>query len=655
MRCALLLLAACTCRSSVVPSDSDDSAVDGITVDAGVLRLGPPAPAVGIYDIVAHPEGGKLYLSNLHVPFVTVLDTATGAWSDALDLRDQGQEYTSFQHLFVADGVLLATDQDKQALLRWSLEDHSVLEPISLDAPFMAGLTSDEGLWIALPDRLLRYQDDAVVEQLPLPFAVQAFDVDDQRVAMLSLDTGELLLTARDGSPLWQVELEETWLNDLLLVGEQVWVTDRESGDVIVFEDGLVLDRRHLGSDTFALVRHGDAVLATCRQGAELPASGAYEGAPGTVIALDQDLEPLWELETDKTIHFLAWDGELWWVAAEDALRVVAIDADAGEVALRGPRVGLTLDHLEQQGARLFIPSHLTDELLVVDQGDEPALGSVPSCGWPLVSALHGGELTVICQETAGLQRLDPDSLDELALDVLATTFHPPCDAGLCTGHDVLVDLSEHDGAMVLTDPALPGVRWDDGRQALPLTMPSERMEGLQHMGVRELGGALLVYEPRSATLLSVVDGEIAGSRAISEPVHDEPLVVDGARAWVGRSAVDEALEVVASLPEGSRVALATASWVVALEGTDLVVYDSSDLAERARLSVDALRSPPLVHDRTQDSRGPLRLHEAATDILLVANTFRGTLEYRTLPGLEPLGSDEVLPLGAWADLPGLR
>ena len=222
MRCTWLLLAACTCRSSVIPPDSGDSAVDGFTVDAGVIRLGPPAPAVGIYDLVAHPDGSALYLSNLHVPFITVIDTATGAWSDALDLREQGQEYTSFQRLFVADGALLATDQDKLNLLRWSLEDHSPLEPIALAAPFMTGRSSDEGLWIALPDQLLLYQGDAVVEQLPLPFAPQAFDVDAQRVALLSLDTSELLLVQRDGSVLWRVVLEESWLNDVLLVGEQV-------------------------------------------------------------------------------------------------------------------------------------------------------------------------------------------------------------------------------------------------------------------------------------------------------------------------------------------------------------------------------------------------------------------------------------------------
>lgn len=422
-----------------------------------------------------------------------------------------------------------------------------------------------------------------------------------------------------------------------------------------MLEDGAVQDRRHLGSDTFALVRHGDEVLATCRQGAELPASGAYEGSPGTVIALDHDLELQWEIETDKTIHFLAWDGALWWVAAEDALRVVAIDADAGELALRGPRVGLTLDHLEQQGARLYIPSHLTDEVLVLDQGEDPALRSVLSCGWPLVSALHGGQLTVICQETGELQRLDPDDLEELARDKLASTFHPPCEDGLCTGHDVLVDLSVHDGALALSDPALPGVRWDDGREAVALDMPSERMEGLQHMGVRALGEALLVYEPRDAHVWRVVDDEQTGSRGSTGLAHDEPLVLDVDRAWLGDIAIDAELTVVASLPEGDRVALATESWLVALRGTDLVVYDRHQLEEQTHLSVDALRSPPLVHDRNEDSRGPLRLHEVATDVLLVANTFRGTLEYRALPGLEPIGSDEVLPIGAWEALPGLR
>jgi hypothetical protein len=654
MRCAWLLLAACTCRSSPPPPDSGDSAVDHLEIGAGVLRLGPPAPAVGIYDLVAHPDGDRLYLSNLHVPFITVVDTATGAWSDALDLRLQGQDHTSFQRLFISDGTLLATDQDKLALLRWSLEDHSPLAPITLGGPFMAGRSTDEGLWIATPDTLLRYRDGNVVEQLPLDAAPQAFDVQEQYLALLTMGTGEVALVQRDGTPLWRVQLDGDWLNDVLLVDDAIWLTDRESGDVMVLEDGAVRDRLHLGSDSFALARHGDLVLATCRQGSELPASGAYEGAPGTVLALDGDLEVVWEVETDKTVHFLAWDGDLWWVAAEDALRMVAIDADTGEVLLRGPRVGLTLDHISQDGLRLFIPSHLTDEVLAVDL-DEPSARSVPSCGWPLVAVLDSDVLTVICQESGALQRLDPGSLAEIGREELASTFHPACEDGLCTGHDVLVDLALGSDGLVLSDPALPGVRWEDERSPVELDMPAERMEALQHFGVRALGTSVLAYEPRSATLWRIVEGLASGSRSLDTAGVEFPIVLDGERAWVGGVAVDEQLSVVGELPAGARVALATGAWLVAQQGLDLVVYDADSLAERARLPVDDLRSPPLVHDRSEDSRGPLRLHEAAPGVLLVANTFRGTLEFRSLPELDPLGDDVVLPIGAWAELPGLR
>lgn len=637
----LLLLLACRDPgpAPVVTPDATDTA-------PGVLRLGPPAPSVGAYGIAAPPGSGKVYVSNLHVPFLTVADAATGEWIDAIDLREGCAEYAFFPRLYVAGDVLWITHTAEDRLCRYDVAASAWLAPVEVDG--LGGVTVDgTDVWIATPDSLARHDGADFVEEIPAPGWASALDVDGDTFALLMGPDETVALLKRDGEVRWEADLRGE-LQDVALFEGRVVVTERRAGDVVTLVDGAEVDRLHTGSDTFAIDRLGGQLLVTNRQGAELPESGAYEGDPSLVTALDAELEVLWRVEVSKTIHFLAYDGELVWTANEDALRLSAIDPVAGVEVLRGEPIGLTIDHVSGDDGVVYFGSHLTDEVWRVDLAGEASVADV--CGWPFVVVPASEGLVVPCEEDGEVWTLDPDTLAVRDSEDVAGTFFPACPEGLCTGHDALVGAASTDGGVAWSDPHEGALRWLGGASVDLGDFPEPG--DIRHFDVAGLGATVLAFEPRTQTVYAVADGAVFGSLAITEESATFPLVADGDRVWVGGGALDGALSEVARLPTDLIAQAAGDGWIVAIEGEELVVVAADTLAEAGRVGLADLRVPPW-----RDMGGvlnPVRLRVAGGE-LLVANTMRGTIERRALPELGPLGDDTPLALGRWAEEEGIR
>lgn len=658
----LILLVATTLMACVrgKPGDSSapretgpDSADDTAGVDVpGVVRLGPPSPSVGAYGIATPVGGDEVYVSNLHVPFITIADSTTGAWTDSIDLRDGCAERPFFPQLFLAGDVLWVTDIRDTRMCRFDTSSDTWLPYVDVPDMVEAVTVTDDGVWVADDTGLSRYDGADVVERVPLDDRASSVAVDGDDIAFIALGTVTLL--DRTGAVRWRLDASDDTLRDIALFDGRVFVTERETGDVIAIEDGVEVGRVHTGSDTFAIKRIDDTLYVTNRQGAALPPSGAYEGAGGVVTALTRDLDVLWTTTLSKTIHFLAFDGQYLWTANEDALRLSKVDPADGTEVLRGEPIGLTLDHVDAYNGDLYFGSHLTDELWRTDATGERT-ASTTVCGWPFVAVPFEAALAVPCQESGDIWTVDPESMDVLSETHAADTFFPPCGDGLCTAHDVLIAAAVDGSTLVYTDAYDSSVHWTSGADPVVLDGYPERV-GVQHFDVisaATLGGTgVITFEPRAQTLYRIDGGAVVASRSIPERSADFPLVLDDDRVWVGETAFDGNLAEVARLPAGAIASTAGEGWIVAVEGSDLVVYARDTLDESGRLVIEELRAPPYV--QASGDPGPLRFR-VVDDQLVLANTMRGTVERRALPSLLPVGTDEVVAVGRWAELPGLR
>ncbi len=606
----LLLLA---CRPAATPATNSE-------LDPGRIRLGPPQPTVGLYDVLALDEG--VYVSNLHTSFVTLADPSTGAWKGVLDLREGGLPSARFPRLESWDGrVWVSSSADALILgfLDGRFEQALELEP---DDQLLGA--DQDGLWIGRADGLYTW-DGTWTQRLELTFRPSAADRHED--AWLVLDGGRAAVEWH-GDSVWRFVTGLPDLGDVELLGERAYASSRAEGAVLELGPTGVLNRAWVGSDTFDLAEHEGDLLVTNRQGAELPPSGSYQGAPGTVLRLDSELETVWELELDKTIHFLsqAPDGS-WWTANEDALRLSRFDADRGEELLRGPTLGLTLDALSLYEGRLWAGSHLTDELWWLDPVSWTS-GSVPTCGWPFQLVPGEDGLAYLpCQEDGQVLVLERgEVIDQVSV---VDTFHQACGDGLCTGHSALVGAAWTQGGLVLGDPRERRLIWLDGGE---LALSGEGERGLvQHMQVVEHEGALWTWESRAGRLHGP-EGPIDADPALAWPlaVSDE--------VWVdGRAGSGAELE--------GEVLAASTDWLVVIDEEALSCLDAGSLEELGRVEHAELRVP--LTDELGQIAPSLGLIDGET--LWLASVFGGELERRSLPDLQPLGGQELI-LGPWSE-----
>lgn len=121
------------------------------SLEPGRIRLGPPASTVGIYDVLALEEA--IYVSNLHTPFVTMADPETGAWMDALDLREGGLDEARFPRLASWDGRVWVSSSVDGVVL--GFRDGVYDETLSMSVDDQLLGADGQGLWIGPHGRAL--------------------------------------------------------------------------------------------------------------------------------------------------------------------------------------------------------------------------------------------------------------------------------------------------------------------------------------------------------------------------------------------------------------------------------------------------------------------------------------------------------------------
>ena len=356
---SVIFFLSCSCRvdgdaANGDTSGSDTSGDTASNLGPGILRLGPPAPAVGAYGVAAYPGHDRVYVTNLHVPWITIVDPETGAWSGGIDLRLVGIEKTNFPRVYLDGETLWVVNLEMDEVVGFDMETLEPVVPAALAGTVSASRMIDDVLWIATTEgEVLQVEGGDVVARTAVKEAATALYAEQDLIALVYQDAQEVLGYDRSGSVLWEVSIEDPLLEEVVIAEGRTFVAARQSGDVLVIENGEVNRWVNTGSDTFGLTRHEDLLLVANRQGAALPESGSYEGDPGVVTALNFAMEPVWSVALSKTLHFLAWDGSLWWTVNEDSLVMSAVDPETGTVAIEGPRIGVTLDHLEERGSQI--------------------------------------------------------------------------------------------------------------------------------------------------------------------------------------------------------------------------------------------------------------------------------------------------------------
>jgi outer membrane protein assembly factor BamB len=622
------------------------------SLGAGLLRFGPPAPAAGPFDLAVDVHSDRVFVSNQHAPFVIVADRTTGAWLDAIDLRQSGEQHFTHQRLALMDGAVHVPNERAHTMLRYDADSLEALDPIVPGAPMISHCSHGEELWVSTPEETQRYDDGTLTARFPIDFFPALMAVDGDMVAYVDPDQQLLLVHGREGDRRWSVDLELEEVSDLLVDEGRIYLTDRLAGAVLAYEEGELLASASVGADPASVSLVEDMIVVVSRLGEALPDSGSYQGAPSLLVALDRDLEPRWSAEAARGVRHIDWDGDLIWAAAEGAQRLLAFEPDDGALAIDGPRLGLSIDQLERHENRVIFPSQGGDSLHWVDLGDGSD-GSTETCSWPAVARIHRGDLWLACQDEGSLLRLELEGFEILEELEVAETFQRPCADASCEQPYVGMDMADDMGVLAYSDPKLPGVRWVDGREPVVFATQDDEPDLAQHMGLKVLGGALLAHEPFGRHSWLVDRGAEDLGTDLGESTATFPLVGGGQRVWLGPTEILGSLQEGAELGELSQVVAASERWLLAEHGWQLEVYDAASQELMGELCSAELRSPPFVRS-TGGEPGPLRYLLVEPDLLVIGNTFRATIELRRLPGLEPVGDDEPLPLGAWASLEGL-
>jgi len=614
----------------------------------GVYRFGPPAGTAGAYDNAWN--GDTLYVSNLHTPFVTMLDRG-GQWTGALDLRDAGATYAAMPRLYKVGDALWVSDAEAGRFWRFTLADHAPLAPVATELPFTAARVAGGTLYVALEDgRVQAWQESAWIEVWASGLAIAAFDVAEGQLGWVDTDRGWVGVKGIGAAPGWRAETSARKVDDVRLVGGRLLVADRLGGRVDAWGDGAVVATATPGWDPFSLEPDDSGVVVVVREGAERPASGAYEGAPARVVRLDADLKEVWSLDVGKTAHFLARGTDGWWVTNEDELTVSLIDPAAGVELMRSPAIGLVLDSVaEDASGRVWSASHLTDELFWFDPGVED-VRTPATCGWPFFAVIDAAVAYVPCQDEGEVRGYDLDSLDEVARYDLGGTLHPECPEGICTSHTEFPGGAIVGGSLRVADPHDMALVDAEGSELAVFGDPLLPRGDGGHYQVIEVDGQAVVADLRARRLVHVGTG---ATTSWSGGPAAFPIVATGGGYWVGHERFDTALAPSGALADTVSVVAGNDRWIVGVATEELVVFDADTLIEVGRLPLAELRAPPYRH--RGDEPGPMRYLVTTGGELLVANTFRATLERRSLPDLAPVGTDEVRALGTWAALDGLR
>gem|GEM_PF-958786 len=426
--------------------------------------------------------------------------------------------------------------------------------------------------------------------------------------------TGSVCALATDtGTTRWRTELDETVTGAPVLADGRLYVVDRSGVSALDPSDGERLWREPL-ADRTRPANHDDAGSVTVADDTLYVVDG-----DGGVVAVGTGTgERRWRTALSAAAATPAVaDGRLFVPATEDGRqRTIALDAETGDVAWRGPEGDPSLDSPTVAGGVVYAgrPAGLT--AFDARTGDERWRTDWRAAAPVVVDG------TVYAVE----HRFDAET-DRLR------AVHTPHDASSSDSRVRLATGPGHDTptgptARVAVDPSRPGVgetatldatpstggaslreyEWsfDDGTNATGATTA----HSFQHPGTHSVRLSITDTDGDTDTVVEPVDAGVRWTRRLTPPVSSAPTVVDGtvyvgvATETGGVVAVDaDSGQTVWRRPLDGFVAGAptvvadTLYAAVGGETGELVALDTESGTPRWRVATGTMRSAPTVVD----------------------------------------------------------
>jgi DNA-binding beta-propeller fold protein YncE len=386
------------------------------------IALGPAAGnTVGIYSVIGVPERKRIYCSNLHTPWLTIIDTAQRAVTGIVCLEEREQRglmetarHPLTDHIYVSNELkacLYVVDPGADRL-------ETVVD--TLREPHYADFDPPTGrMFIACGG------DNAVL----------VLDARHRRLGALKVGAApwgiatdplrrRLYVVCQGDATLWRLHLD-----GLEPVGPpaklgrmprcaaidpltgNIFVGHRRERRLFVFPPDSLEPLARLDTEFDSI---GVTFDPRFRRVYVVNRMGKLEeeiGQPATVSVIDAEaLKTLRHVPVGKISHYLALDDRHAYVTNEDSLDVSVLDRVRMEEIGRIGRLGQTVDDLaiHRGNGRVYIPSHLTDDVIVADPESgravaRPIVGSWPSGaavdsrrGLVYVTNMDNGTLTVL-------------------------------------------------------------------------------------------------------------------------------------------------------------------------------------------------------------------------------------------------------------------
>ncbi len=363
----------------------------------GKIALGPEiANTVGIYGIVAVPERRRLYCSNLHTPWLTIIDTQARKFIGVVPLEDyelrglmEIARHPASGHIYVASELNHCLYVVNPATGRREEKIQTGGEPHYVDFDERSGRIfvscgAENSVMMFSPDHRKR-------KSIPVGKEPWGIAVDSRRRA--------LYVACQGDRTLWRLHLDRLEpVAPPAPLGKmprcaavdpatgRIFVTHRRERRLLAFEPG--------GGDAIAAAEtEWDSIGVTVdfryRKIYVVNRMGRLEeeiGQPATVSVIDAErMRTVRHVEVGKISHYLALDEHHAYVTNEDSLDVSVLDRERMEEIARVSRLGQTVDGMtiHPRTGRIYIPSHLTDELIVAGPVARKAVARAKVGSWP--------------------------------------------------------------------------------------------------------------------------------------------------------------------------------------------------------------------------------------------------------------------------------
>ncbi|MBI3681870.1 MAG: YncE family protein [Acidobacteria bacterium] len=363
----------------------------------GKTALGPePANTVGIYGVVAVPERNRLFCSNLHTPWLTVMDTQRRLFVGTIALEEREQRglmemarHPRTGHVWVANELkhcLYVVDPvvEKQiAVVETGREPHC-LDFDSKTGRLFVCCGADNAVLVLGPD----HKRLGMISVGKAPWGV-AVDATRRR----------LFVVCQGDATLWRLDLDR-----LEPLGRPIPLGRMPRSVAVDPKDGKALvahrrERRLLAIDGASGSVLGSAEIEWDAVGVTIDdryrriyvvnRMGRLEeeiGQPATVSVIDAEhIRTLRHVKVGKISHYLALDERHAYVGNEDSLDVSVLDRERMEEIARIRGLGQTVDELVVHPAngRIYVPSHLTGEVIIADPAGRRAVARAKVGSWP--------------------------------------------------------------------------------------------------------------------------------------------------------------------------------------------------------------------------------------------------------------------------------